>query len=87
MITKRYEDFYLEDTGALGVAPPTIAPHATEEVPAMVEMIEALIAKGNAYEGEGHVLFSVPSDPDYGALSRRQRYSSVTEMIPPALMT
>ena len=73
VITKRYEDFYLEDMGALGVNPPDIAPHATQEIPAMVAMISALIETGNAYEAEGHVLFSVPSDPDYGALSKRDR--------------
>jgi cysteinyl-tRNA synthetase len=59
--------------GALGVAPPDIAPHATQEIGAMVAMIERLIEHGNAYEAEGHVLFSVPSDPDYGVLSKRDR--------------
>ena len=39
----------------------------------MIAMIEALIPKGNAYAAEGHVLFSVPSDPDYGVLSKRDR--------------
>ena len=39
----------------------------------MVAMIERLIGLGHAYEAEGHVLFSVPSDPDYGVLSRRDR--------------
>jgi cysteinyl-tRNA synthetase len=39
----------------------------------MVAMIERLIGLGHAYEAEGHVLFSVPSDPDYGALSKRDR--------------
>ncbi|MCF2514651.1 cysteine--tRNA ligase [Sphingomonas sp. G124] len=73
VITERYERFYLEDMGALGVVPPTIAPHATQEIGPMVAMIEELIAKGHAYEAEGHVLFHVPSDPDYGALSRRDR--------------
>ena len=73
VITDRYERFYLEDMGALGVQPPTIAPHATQEIGPMVAMIEKLITKGNAYEAEGHVLFSVPSDPDYGVLSRRDR--------------
>ncbi|MES2147353.1 MAG: cysteine--tRNA ligase, partial [Pseudomonadota bacterium] len=76
-ITERFERFYLEDMGALGVAPPTIAPHATAEIAPMVAMIAALIATGNAYEAEGHVLFSVPSDPDYGALSRRDRDAMV----------
>jgi cysteinyl-tRNA synthetase len=73
VITKRYERYYLDDMGALGVRPPDIAPHATEEIPAMIAMIERLIEHGNAYEAEGHVLFSVPSDPDYGVLSRRDR--------------
>ena len=73
VITDRYERFYLEDMGALGVNPPTIAPHATQEIGPMVAMIADLVAKGHAYEAEGHVLFSVPRDPDYGALSRRDR--------------
>jgi len=77
VITERYERFYLEDMGALGVEPPTIAPHATREIAAMVAMIERLISHGNAYEAEGHVLFSVPSDPDYGVLSRRDRDSMI----------
>ena len=73
VITKRFEDFYLADTGALGVAPPTLAPHATAEITPMVAMIADLVAKGHAYEAKGHVLFSVTSDPDYGMLSRRDR--------------
>jgi cysteinyl-tRNA synthetase len=73
VITARYEQHYLEDMGALGVQPPDIAPHATQEIPAMIAMIQRLIEHGNAYEAQGHVLFSVPSDPDYGVLSRRDR--------------
>jgi len=66
VITERYELHYLEDMGALGVAPPTVAPHATQEIAPMIAMIERLVGTGNAYEAEGHVLFSVASDPDYG---------------------
>jgi cysteinyl-tRNA synthetase len=77
VITERYERFYLEDMGALGVAPPDIAPHATREIGPMIAMILALIERGNAYEAEGHVLFSVPSDPDYGVLSKRDRDSMI----------
>ena len=73
VITERYERFYLEDMGALGVRPPDIAPHATQEIGPMIALIERLVDQGNAYEAEGHVLFSVPSDPDYGVLSRRDR--------------
>ena len=73
VITARYEQHYLEDMGALGVEPPTIAPHATREIGPMVKLIERLVELGHAYAAEGHVLFSVPSDPEYGVLSRRDR--------------
>ncbi len=70
-ITARFEQHYLDDMGALGVAPPDLAPHATAHVPHMVAMIERLIAAGHAYAAEGHVLFDVPSWPEYGRLSKR----------------
>jgi cysteinyl-tRNA synthetase len=73
VITARYEEFYNQDMGALGVRLPDIAPHATEHVDQMIAMIARLIETGNAYEADGHVLFHVPSDPDYGALGRRDR--------------
>ena len=71
-ITKRFEDHYLADMGALGVEPPDHAPHATEYVAAMVAMVGELIARGVAYAAEGHVLFDVGSSPDYGRLSGRR---------------
>ena len=73
VITERYERHYLDDMGALGVAPPTLAPKATENVGEMVAMIARLVESGNAYEADGHVLFHVPSDADYGSLGRRDR--------------
>jgi len=76
-ITERYEQLFLEDMRALGVRDPDVAPHATREIAQMVAMIERLIELGNAYEAEGHVLFSVPSDSDYGVLSRRDRDAMV----------
>jgi cysteinyl-tRNA synthetase len=77
VITERYERFYLEDMRALGVRDPDIAPHATHEIGPMVALIEQLVERGNAYEAQGHVLFSVPSDPDYGILSKRDREAMI----------
>lgn len=71
VITNRYADIYRSDMGALGVGLPDIEPLATETIPEMIAMMQRLIAAGHAYEAEGHVLFDVPSFPDYGALSRR----------------
>jgi len=77
VITERYERFYNEDMGALGVQLPTLAPHATGNIGPMAAMIARLIETGNAYEADGHVLFHVPSDPGYGALGRRDREAMI----------
>jgi cysteinyl-tRNA synthetase len=70
-VTARFIKAYNEDMGALGVQPPDIEPRATQHIEEMIDMISTLIAKGHAYEAEGHVLFDVESHPEYGALSRR----------------
>ncbi len=65
------------DVAALGCLPPTVEPRATEFIRRadgkldMITLIERLIANGNAYAADGHVLFHVPSMPDYGKLSKR----------------
>ncbi|MGN6033139.1 MAG: cysteine--tRNA ligase [Thermomicrobiales bacterium] len=55
----------------LNILPATITPRATEEIPAIVAMIEGLIAKGHAYESQGDVYFRVRTFPGYGKLSHR----------------
>ena len=77
VVTARYEDFYVKDMGALGVEVPEIAPRATEHVSEMIAMIARLVETGHAYEADGHVLFHVPSDPDYGVLGRRDREAMI----------
>ena len=72
-ITARTTEAFHADIAALGPLPPDVEPRATAHVPAMIALIEALIAAGNAYEADGHVLFHVPSAPRYGALSGRNR--------------
>ena len=57
------------DMAAVGALPPDVEPRATDHIAEMIELNRRLIANGNAYEAEGHVLFSVASDPDYGKLS------------------
>jgi cysteinyl-tRNA synthetase len=62
-------DWYLEDTGDLGLGMPDHLPKATESVPQIVRFIEELIAAGHAYPAEGDVYFRVASYPEYGQLS------------------
>lgn len=77
VISQRYAKAYHEDMAALAILPPTIEPKATEHMDEIIQMIKQLISQKHAYVAEGHVLFSVPDFPEYGALSRRD----VREMI------
>ncbi|NHQ73473.1 cysteine--tRNA ligase [Roseovarius gahaiensis] len=70
-ITAQTTQWFLDDMGALGALEPDAMPRATQYIPQMIAMIEDLIAKGHAYEAEGHVLFSVESYKEYGHLSGR----------------
>jgi cysteinyl-tRNA synthetase len=72
-LTQRTAEAYRSDMARLGALAPTVEPRATDYVGQMIALIERLIEGGHAYVAEGHVLFSVPSMPDYGHLSRRSR--------------
>jgi cysteinyl-tRNA synthetase len=65
-----YKNFK-QDVAALGGLPPTVEPRATDHIAEMKTLIERLVQSGHAYVAEEHVLFSVPSMPDYGQLSKR----------------
>lgn len=70
-LADRYTEAYEQDMATLGVRPPDLVPRATHHIAEIVEMIGELIDAGHAYANDGHVLFNVPSDPQYGTLSRR----------------
>ncbi len=63
---------YLNELKTLNVKVATKYPKATEEIPAIIDLITQLIEKECAYEVEGDVYFRVNSDEDYGKLSNRK---------------
>jgi cysteinyl-tRNA synthetase len=62
---------YIADTDALGLGRPDAEPLATETIPEIVSLIEALISSGHAYQANGDVYFRVRSFEGYGKLSNR----------------
>jgi cysteinyl-tRNA synthetase len=72
-LTERTAEIFREDVAALLCLPPDVEPRATEHIGPMIQMIERLIDANYAYAAEGHVLFAVGNDKDYGKLSRRNR--------------
>ena len=73
VITARTTADFHADMAALGALPPDEEPRATAHIAEMIMIIQRLIASGHAYAAEGHVLFAVASDPDYGKLSGRSQ--------------
>ena len=71
-VTAEFTTKYREDMAALGALRPTLEPHATENIGAMVRLTERLVEKGHAYAADGHVLFAVESMAGYGRLSGRR---------------
>ncbi len=70
-ITARTAADFHRDMAALGALDPDEEPRATGHIAEIIAIIERLIARGHAYEAQGHVLFSVPEFPAYGRLSGR----------------
>ncbi|QEM66855.1 cysteine--tRNA ligase [Geobacter sp. FeAm09] len=70
-ISDRYIQAFDEDMERLGLAKPTVEPKATDHIGGIIAIIEALIAKGHAYESEGDVYYAVETFPDYLKLSKR----------------
>jgi cysteinyl-tRNA synthetase len=64
---------------ALGNLDPDVAPRATQHIPEMLEIVQALIAKGLAYENEGSVYFEVGKDDNFGRLFR-EPYQAMLEI-------
>jgi cysteinyl-tRNA synthetase len=62
---------YIADTDALGLGRPDAEPLATQTIPEIVSLIEALIDEGHAYRANGDVYFRVRSFDGYGKLSNR----------------
>ena len=69
VISERYIEECKKDMAGMDVRPATTNPKATEEIGGMIEMIQALIEKGFAYEVNGTVYYRVRNFKRYGMLS------------------
>ena len=82
-LTQKFTKIYNQDMASLGVLAPDIQPLATDYIQDMIDLIKRLEKAGHAYvsqdgnENSAHVLFHVPSYPEYGALSGRSREAQI----------
>jgi len=70
-LAEKYTRSYLDDIGRLNVRRASQYVKATENIDAIIDMIEKLVDRGYAYEADGNVYFSVDKFDGYGKLSGR----------------
>lgn len=70
-LAARYIARFQREMERLGVERAAVYPRATEAVPKMIEIIDALVRRGLAYVADGDVFFRVSAFPGYGRLSGR----------------
>jgi cysteinyl-tRNA synthetase len=68
----RFEVAFFEDMASLNIETPEAVPHATDNIPEMVALIEELRAHDIAYQAEdGSWYFRIAKFPEYGKLSKK----------------
>ena len=67
--TQPFINSFFEDLDRLHIQRAEHYPRATEHIAEMLQLIQALVEKGYAYESDGSVFFRIGEDADYGKLS------------------
>ncbi|MBF8264547.1 MAG: cysteinyl-tRNA synthetase [Dehalococcoidia bacterium] len=70
-LADKYIAQYFTSMDAINIKRAHVYPYATQEIPQIVEIVQALVNKGYAYHVNGDVYFRVTKRADYGKLSRR----------------
>ncbi len=72
--TQTYKAAFFEDLQALRIEKAEVYPAATDHIPEMIALVQALMDKGVAYVGDDKsVYFSIARFPAYGQLARIKR--------------
>jgi cysteinyl-tRNA synthetase len=70
--TTKFEAAFFEDMASLNLESPEVIPHATDNIPEMVALIENLRDQDIAYQAEdGSWYFRIARFPEYGKLSKK----------------
>jgi cysteinyl-tRNA synthetase len=71
-VAERYIADYFKYAEMLNIREATIFPKATEHIQDIIDLVNALVSKGLAYESGGDVYFEVSKFKDYGRLSKKK---------------
>ncbi len=70
-LAEHFIEEYFKDAQGLGIKEANVHPKATENIDAIIEIINKLVEKGYAYNVDGDVYFRVKKFEEYGKLSHQ----------------
>ncbi|MHB9026895.1 MAG: cysteine--tRNA ligase [Armatimonadota bacterium] len=70
-LPERFIKVYFEEMDSLNVKRATVYPKATDNIQEIINLVQALLEKGYAYEVDGDVYYEVRKFAPYGGLSNR----------------
>ncbi len=70
-LAEKYIAEYFKDAKGLGIKPATVHPRATENIDAIISIVQSLVDKGYAYNVDGDVYYSTKKFGEYGKLSHQ----------------
>ena len=70
-IAEKYIEEYFKDAEALGICKANAHPRATDNIDAIIKLVNTLVDKDFAYEIDGDVYFSTKNFAEYGKLSHQ----------------
>ena len=76
-----YTDRFLADETSLNIRPARWFPKATDHIDEMLEIVEHLVEKGQAYVVDGNVYFEISKFPEYGKLSGNIHEAELLEAV------
>ena len=65
-LARKYTEQFMADRQKLNILPPHVMPKATDHIPEMIQLIQRLIDRGNAYVAADGVYFDISTFPGYG---------------------
>jgi cysteinyl-tRNA synthetase len=68
-LARQETERFTHEMSQIHVMTPDHFVRASDELPAMFVLIEKLLKRGNAYQNDGWIYFSVASDPNFGQLA------------------
>jgi len=69
--TEKFTRVFFEDFDTLRIRKADIICKATEHIPEMIDLVQALLDNGLAYESDGSIYYKISGFKDYGKLSKK----------------